>query len=142
MRIQAAGFLWLAIAGCVCPAQSAKEYAGTWVLPIQGKNLMVLRLEAGSGAMVLTGSLERPVHFNASGDYVSGIAGGVVTERIVSSSWRNDALVFTVEKPNDPSDKDTLVMSISPDGQATVRPDNTSAFPMLFTRSNRSAVPG
>jgi hypothetical protein len=140
MRIQTAGFLWLAIAWCVCPAQSAKQYAGTWVLPIQGKNLMVLRLEAGSGDTVLTGSLARPVHFNTSGDYVSEISAGSVTERIVSSSWRNGGLVFTVEKPNDPSDKDTFVMSLTPDAQAAVRPDDLSASPMLFARSNQTAA--
>lgn len=140
MRIQTAGFLWLAIAWCVCPAQSAKQYAGTWVLPIQGKNLMVLRLEAGSGDTVLTGSLARPVHFNTSGDYVSEISAGSITERIVSSSWRNGGLVFTVEKPNDPSGKDTFVMSLTPDGQAAVRPDNLSASPMLFARSNQTAA--
>jgi hypothetical protein len=45
-----------------------------------------------------------------------------------------------VEKPNDPSGKDTFVMSLTPDGQAAVRPDDLSAFPMLFARSNQTAA--
>jgi hypothetical protein len=140
MRIRAAYSLWLAVAWCVCPGQSAKDYAGTWVLPLEGKNLMVLRLEPGSGAMPIAGSLARPARFSSAGEYVSGIASESVIEPIVGSSWRNGVLVITVEKPNDPSDKDSYDVSLTADGHAAMRPDGASMTPWVFSRVAHDAA--
>jgi hypothetical protein len=150
MRIQAAGLLWLAIAWCVCPAQSAKEYAGTWVLPIQGKNLMVLRLEPGHrgwwakvwhrAPVASSGSLARPMRFTSDGTSVWDIAQESVTEPIVQVLCQKGLLIITVEKPNDPSDKDKYQVSLTPDGHALVRPNGGSMTPWRFHRADHAAM--
>ena len=131
-------FLWFSLVlstASISSAQTASDFAGTWVLQLQGKNLVVLTVQPGEGESLMTGSFSRPSHFNANASFVSEISRESMTEPIVGSAWRNHSLVVTVRNPNVSSDKHSYELSLSPDHALAMRPADFSDDPWILSRT-------
>jgi hypothetical protein len=124
----------------VSTAQIASDFAGIWVLQLQGKYLMVLKLQSGVGASLITGSLDRPSHFNANASFVSAISRDSMTEPIVSSVWRNHSLIVTVQNPKDSTDKDIYELLLTPSHVLSLRPADFPMDPWILTRATDNPV--
>ncbi len=136
-------FLWfslLLITAPVSSEQTASDFAGTWVLQLQGKNLVVLKLQTGAGASLITGSLTRPSHFNANASFVSAISRDSMTEPIISSASRDHSLMVTVQNPRNSSDKDRYELSLTTGNGLSMRPADLPVDPWILTRTTGGPI--
>jgi len=73
--------LLLIMAAADCAAQSLADFAGTWVLKFQGRNLMVLTLKLDGDRM--TGTMVRPESFSTDSDgYFEKISASHATDPV------------------------------------------------------------
>lgn len=110
-------------------ARSTTDFTGYWVVGVGERNLIVLNLKPGEGLAPIGGSLSRPVHFDLTGDLVSHVEMPVASFPIVQSSIEGDRLRFTVENPNDKSDRDTFDLLLSSPDQAELKLADTPMIP-------------
>jgi len=95
-------------------AQTPQSAAGQWTLPLGSRTFLVLSLSASNGKTgPVTGTLSYPAHFQtANGVSFSHVQGPAKVEPIVASAWKGNILSFTVQNPDDPSDKDNYLMRV------------------------------
>ena len=109
------------------PAQGRADFAGTWVLQLGNRVLMVLTLtpSAEVGGQ-FTGTLVCPRHYSYStsaGGYFSDISGPTVHYPIVRSSTKDNCLSFTTQHPTDKRDEDQFQLCIGGDGRGSLKID-------------------
>ena len=109
------------------PAQGTTDFAGTWVLKLGNRILMVLTLApSAEGTGPYTGALASPRHYSYStsgGGYFSDIGGPAVRYPIVRSSRKDNCLSFTTQHPTDKRDEDHFQLCIVGEGRGSLKID-------------------
>ena len=107
------GALLLLIAAAAnCAAQSLADFAGTWVLKFQGRNLMVLTLKLDGDRM--TGTMVRPDSFSGDSDgYFEKISAGHSTDAVEKCVLADGGLQIVM-------DGDRYTMILTGAGRATL----------------------
>ena len=122
-------------------AQAPQAVTGQWTLQLGKRTLFLLALEPSSGQPgPITGSLSRPVHFaTADGVSFSNVEGPTEVDRIVSSQWEGSTLLFTTQKPYDPSDKTAYRLTVKDEDDVQLRIEGIPLPPLTLVRSKGSA---
>lgn len=122
-------------------AAELKDFAGTWVMRLGDRNILVLTLKLEN--TTLTGAWNRPAECRNTNGAFSNIRGGVRHDRITQVNLSNGVLHITVQDTNDPKDEDTYAMAVSGD-HASLAYDNLPpgvvAAPMQFERAASDAT--
>lgn len=92
------------------------DYAGQWALKLGSRNFLVINFHEYQGKF--TGTLSRPSHSSIGASF-SNISPDVITEPIVSSSFKAGVLTFVVQNPLKKSDTDSYTFTTR---DATLKP--------------------
>jgi hypothetical protein len=109
----------LAILSGVAHAAELKDFAGTWVMRLGGRNMFVLTLVA-EGANI-RGSWDRPMKYAGTNGAFSNMHGGVRHDPIVRTKFSDGVLYLTVQSANDPKDEDTYAMTVNGDQEEQLK---------------------
>jgi hypothetical protein len=124
----------------IAHSQNSSSPAGTWVLQLGNRLLLVLSLSADSRG-TLSGTLSRPKHFQTNDDRTfSHVQGPIETEPVIASGVHGDSLRFTVQSPADPKDRDSYLLTVIDPMHATLRIQDVALPPMTLLRAPGPAV--
>src|ERR1700735_472854 len=99
------------VAANVAQAAKPEEFAGTWVMRLGGRNLLVLTLTPdGDG---VRGIFERPVKFSLTGSTFTGVSGISRQDKVVQSHFADGVLHLTIQNANDAKDEDSYRMVVN-----------------------------
>jgi len=120
-------------------AQNSSTPAGIWVLQLGNRRLVVLSLKKDvSGG--ISGTLARPRHFQTGDDVsFSHVQGPVETEPVIASTWKGDALQFTVQNPADPKDTDSYLLTVVDSMHAKLGMQGLPLPPLTLIRTTGAA---
>ena len=108
-----AAILIFAFAAASVPAAELDEFAGTWAMRLSDRNFFVIRLTVSGGA--IAGVFDHPAKFSSTNSIFANIRGGVLHDKIIKSRLENNALHFTVQDADAPSDQDQYTMTVEAD---------------------------
>jgi hypothetical protein len=119
-------------------AQSPRGPAGEWVFKLGSRALIVLTISPQAEKHgPVSGSLARARHFQTSDNWsFSEIHGGAVTAPIVKSVWRGDTLAITVRNPQDSSDEDTFLFTMTDETHARLEYEGFPLPPLELVRAS------
>lgn len=115
----------LILTPALCQAAGQRDFAGTWVVRVDDRNLFVLALTAEGSE--LRGSWEHPVHYTSRGpgavrgEAFGDLRGGIRRDLVVQSRLDGETLHLTIRNENDPKDEETLAMTVNGDHAALSR---------------------
>jgi hypothetical protein len=108
VRYAAIATVWLLLT-TLAHATEPKDYAGTWVMRLDERNLFVLTLTFQDGS--LHGTFERPAGFGSiNHTFFIDTRNGVRDETLVESHFANHVLYLTFQRPDDPKYQETYIM--------------------------------
>ena len=108
VRYRAIAAVWLLLTP-FAHATAPKDYAGTWVMRFDERNLFVLTLTFRDGS--LHGTFERPAGFGSiNHTFFVDTRNGVRDETLVDSQFANHVLYLTFQRPDDPKHQETYIM--------------------------------
>jgi len=119
-------------------AAELRDFAGTWVMRLGGRNLFVLTLTRdGAG---LRGTWDRPLTYASANGIFANMRGGVRHDS-VSSRFADGVLHLTIHNTSDPQDEDSFAMTVDRDRAALAREDpGVVAAPYSLERSAPGAT--
>jgi hypothetical protein len=121
---------------CLCAtgtsvAAAPKDFAGTWVMRLDERNLFVLTIAVdGSGTMA------RPAKMSVNRSLFAGLGGGMHRDALMKSTFADQTLKFSVPDPDDPKDEDSYVMTVKGEHAELISGDDPpgSSVPWHFER--------
>jgi len=116
-------------------ASELKDFAGSWAMRIENRNLFVLTLTADGDQ--LRGAYDRPAEFSSTGNIFSNIKGTVRHDLVVKATLTNGVLHLTIQNANDAKDQDTYAMTVKADHAEIADEDSdmgVSLDPRTFDR--------
>jgi hypothetical protein len=120
-------------------AQNLLDPAGTWVLQLGPRHLIVLSLKP-KAAGGFSGTFSRPKRFQTGdGRSFSHVQGPAETESIIASAWEGKSLRFTVQNSSDPKDTDSFVLTVVDPARATLQIPGVPLPPMTLSRATGTA---
>lgn len=120
-------------AGCGRGAATDPDgFAGTWVLSVNQRVLMVMTLERDRGTY--TGTWQHPKQFSTDGLAFSGIGSEVTTETISRASSDGNTLLFATRDPDDAADETEFQMTKLDEDAASLAINGVPFEPWLFVR--------
>ncbi len=116
--------------------------AGVWTVRLGERTLLVLTLTGSvQKGLAFSGSLAGPKHWtSADGMTFREVQGGTGTKPIIASEWRGDSLLFTVQTPDKPTDKDAFLLHLTDPGHAELHPEEDLAFTIEMARAEQPAA--
>jgi hypothetical protein len=113
---------------------SPTDYAGNWMMKLDQRTFVVLKLNNQKGH--LAGTLSRPEHFQTSdGTSFTQISPRIVTYILTRSSIEQAHLRFTARDPADKTDEDDYDMTLTFGNQATLKPHGLPFDPWTIRRA-------
>jgi len=114
-------------------------FAGDWVMRLDDRPFMVLKLERNGDTY--TGTMRRPRTMSSDGFAFSNIGGGPVNAPVVSASREGDTLRLVFADADDPADKTPFMMEKRGADEATLRFVDVPFEPWRFTRHRDVTTP-
>jgi hypothetical protein len=123
-------------------AQTNPIPGGEWVLNLGPRTLMIVSLVPPvTPGDVVSGSITMPDQFQTSDGWsFSHIQGGSSTKPIVASSWKSNAISFTVRDSADASDTDTVLFTMKDPSHAQIQLEGTPMPPFELVRTDAKAT--
>jgi hypothetical protein len=136
----ACALLFITVGGAA--AQSPESLRGTWALQVEGRNLLVLELEAGSRGF--SGTLQRPTAIvltpSSLGMSFSGVQSPIYTSQVKQVRSTPDGVVFSYAPPNTAAKEFLLQVRGSDVVQFAFDPSDADGPSVTLTRAARSTV--
>jgi hypothetical protein len=129
----------LALAACSCTPSQDSTFAGTWVMPVDGRPLMVLTLASESGRF--TGTLAHPRAITSDGRSFSGLSQDTETEMLTAGPPVDGALRLVAVKAGDPKDTTEFDFSVGASGEGRLKPTGAPIEPWTLVRHAGSDQP-
>jgi hypothetical protein len=117
---RAIGIAVLVLAGCSDTPALNSPFAGTWVMTVQGRPLMVLTLEPQSDRH--TGTLAHPRAMTSDGPSFSNLSQDTETETLTAGPPENGTLRLVATKPGDARDTTEFDFSVDASGEGRLKP--------------------
>ncbi len=118
-----------------------KDFAGTWVMKVGGRNLFVLTLTAQGDWLI--GAWDRPMTFTGSNGAYANMRGGIGHEAVVMSRLASGVLHFRVQNAADGTEENAFAMIVYGE-HATLSfdraPPNVVTNPYLLERAAAGAT--
>lgn len=126
-----------------CHAQTAAEFAGTWVMTLANKPFLVLSIKPATDThSVVSGYLLRPAHFQSSdGVGFSQIANKSSRRPIVRSELKNGVLSIVVQDPGDTANTDEYQLRVKDPAHLTVTVKDVPFEPRILVKAQGTVVP-
>ena len=123
-------------------AQTNAIPTGQWVLNLGPRTLMIVSLVPPvTPGDAVSGSITVPHHFQTSDGWsFSHIQGDASTKPIVASSWKGNAISFTVRNPADASDTDILLFTLKDPSHAQIQVEGIPMPPLELVRADAKAT--
>jgi hypothetical protein len=136
---RALGIALLALAACSRPPSQDSTFAGTWVMTVHGRPLMVLTLEPESERFV--GTLAHPRAIRSDGRSFSGLSQDTERETLTAGPPVNGALRLVAVKANDPKDTTEFDFTVDASGEGRLMPTGAPIEPWTLVRHAGSDQP-
>ncbi|HEV8493560.1 MAG TPA: hypothetical protein VGR76_14890 [Candidatus Angelobacter sp.] len=117
-------FFFLALVVCTTPClassrgETAKDYAGQWVMKLGQRTFMVLNIQVEKGKV--SGTLHRPLHYQLLGTNFLEITADSTVEVIVETAVKQGKLIFLSRNPSS-KNEEHFEMAVASDTQAELR---------------------
>jgi hypothetical protein len=129
----------LTLCAGACRESADRGIAGIWVMELDERPFMVLTLDAtGEG---VEGTLVRPETMTTDGLSVSGVEGGIVSERVTGAAQDATAWRIVAEDSADPADTTEFELRMLSADEAGIRPAGAPFEPLPFRRHRGSDTP-
>lgn len=104
------------------------DFAGTWVMKIDERNMFVLTLAPAGSSM--KGTLERPMKFDSNNGAFANMRDGVRDDVVVVARLKDGTLRFTTRNPSNDKDEDGYVMTLRGSRAELISDDLPAGFVM------------
>jgi hypothetical protein len=122
----------LALAACSGRPPQDATFAGTWVMTVDGRPLMVLTLASEPGRF--TGTLAHPRAITSDGRSFSGLSQDTEIETLTAAPPVNGVLGLVAVKASDPKDTTEFEFSVDASGKARLKPTGAPIEPWTLVR--------
>jgi hypothetical protein len=129
---RALGVALLALAACSGTPSQDSTFAGTWVMTVDGRPLMVLTLEPESERF--TGTLAHPRAITSDGRSFSGLSQDTETETLTAGPPVDGALRLVAVEASDPKDTTEFDFSVDASGKGRLKPTGAPIEPWTLVR--------
>jgi hypothetical protein len=136
---RAVAIVFLALAACSGRPSKDSTFAGTWVMNVEGRPLMVLTLESESERY--TGTLAHPREIRSDGRSFSKLSQDTETETLTAGPATGGTLRLVATKPGDAKETTEFDFSVDASGNGRLKPTGAPIEPWTLVRHTGSDQP-
>lgn len=110
----------ITLAGTLTPAEELQDFAGTWVVQLGDRNIIVMTLTKDGNE--IRGTFERPAKYSGMNGAFGNISGPIRRDKVIQKHFADGMLHLIVQNGDDPKSKDGFAMTVKGD-RAELRSD-------------------